>query len=101
MFNNFLRTQNIITSILCSKLILFNLEKTSPNGMISPTVTPALAYCNKLFTIKKELADLPYQGRFEMRKAKAETCNCRVFILDQNKNGFAKEQAWNCTYISI
>ena len=47
-------------------------EKASPNGKASPTVTTALAYCNKLFAIEKELVDLPYLERFKLRKIKAE-----------------------------
>jgi len=47
-------------------------EKASPNGKVSPTVATALAYCNKLFAIEKELVDLPHQERFRIRKIKAE-----------------------------
>lgn len=47
-------------------------EKASPNGKASPTVATAIAYCNKLFAIEKELVDLPPQERFRQRKIKAE-----------------------------
>ncbi len=47
-------------------------QKASPNGKVSPTVATALAYCNKLFAIEKEISELSFEERLEVRKAKSE-----------------------------